>query len=72
MFRFSYRTPESSFYLQILAYVISFVHFAWCLGIYLVSMVLSTFWVQDIFDHQIAKMRKRNPNLYTDWKPMAS
>lgn len=38
--------------------VISLIHNAWLLLIYVISLVLSTFWTQDIFDHLMAKKIK--------------
>lgn len=34
------------------------LHFCWSLGIYLVTLVFSTFWVQDIFDFLMAEKLK--------------
>lgn len=36
----------------------SILHFCWNLGIYLVTLIFSTFWVQDIFDFLMAEKIK--------------
>lgn len=51
------------------AKLIGLIHTAWLLMIYIVTLVLSTFWVQDIFDHMMSGMAKKNPSL--NWQPMA-
>jgi hypothetical protein len=38
--------------------VITSIHKIWILSIYLVSLVLSTFWVQEIFDHTMTEKIK--------------
>ena len=36
----------------------SFLHLCWTLGIYIATLILSTFWVQDIFDFLMAEKLK--------------
>jgi hypothetical protein len=46
----------------------SVLHQLYTLFIYTVTLVLSTFWVQDIFDHLLAGYQKKNPT--EKWQPI--
>jgi len=48
---------------------VAFIHQAWLLMIYLVSLVLSTFWTQDIFDH-LMEVKIKKSGQKVNFKPM--
>lgn len=52
-------TDKSTIWLSLVAYLIGFVHTLWLLLIYIISLVLSTFWVQDVFDRMLTLKKQR-------------
>ncbi len=50
--------------------IFTLIHKAWLFVIYLVSLVLSTFWVQDIFDHILAEKIKSS-KITKRFKPLS-